>query len=359
MGRSILDRGSLGFAPPMRRRAVIQMIVIGILAGIATGAVAYFIPWLPDAASKEAGEIDAVYWFVAIICGLIFALVAGVSLYAGWKFRAPPDDEDDGSPIHGHTGLEITWTAIPTALVTAMSVFSGIVLYQIEDIPRDHRTIQVTAQQFAWKFTYPDQDDRTEGELVLEEDVPVELLLKSNDVIHSFWVPEFRMKQDALPDGETRTVITPTKVGSYELICTELCGLGHSVMRARARVLSKEDYEAWVRAGREQAAGGGEAEGGEAAGEAADGKALFTEAGCGGCHTLADAGTTSEIGPNLDNVLSGDHGGAEHVREAIVDPNAEIVEGYQPNVMPQDYEERLSDAELDALVEYLLQATGA
>ena len=349
----------------MRRRAVIQMIVIGVLAGIATGAVAYFIPWLPDAASKEAGPIDAVYWFVAIICGLIFALVAGVSLYAGWKFRAPPDDEDDGSPIHGHTGLEIAWTAIPTALVTAMAVFSGIVLAQIEDIPADHRTIRVTAQQFAWKFTYPHHDDRTEGELVLEEDVPVRLLLKSNDVIHSFWVPEFRMKQDAVPGIETRTVITPTKIGSYEVICTELCGLGHSVMRARARVLSKGDYEEWVRAGRE-AAGGGEEQGGEeqggggeAEGGEADGKAIFTEAGCGGCHTLADAGTTQEIGPNLDNVLAGDHATPDHVRESIVDPNAEITEGYQPNVMPQDYEERLSEAELDALVQYLLEAAKA
>ena len=91
----------------MRRRAIIQMIVIGVLAGIVTGAVAYFVPWLPDAASTQAGLIDEVYWFVAIICVVIFALVAGVALYAGWKFRAADDDLDDGSPIHGHTGLEI------------------------------------------------------------------------------------------------------------------------------------------------------------------------------------------------------------------------------------------------------------
>jgi cytochrome c oxidase subunit II len=230
------------------------MVVIGTVAGIATGGIAYFIPWLPDQASREASKIDGVYWFVTIICALIFALVAGVSLYAGWKFRAPPDDMDDGSPIHGHTGLEITWTAIPAALVIAMSVFSGVVLAQVEDIPDDHRVVRVTGQQFAWKFTYPDLD-HTDGELVLEVNQPVRLLLTAEDVIHSFWVPEFRMKQDAVPGVETRTVVTPTKTGTYPVVCTELCGLGHSTMRARARVLTAEEYERWTAEAAEQAGG--------------------------------------------------------------------------------------------------------
>ena len=257
----------------MRRRAVVQMILIGILTGIATGAVAYFIPWLPDAASKEAGPIDEVYWFVAIVCGLIFALVAGVSIYAGWKFRAPADDMDDGSPIHGHTGLEIAWTAVPTVLVTAMSVWSAIALAQAEDIPDNHDLVEVSAQQFAWSFTYPGLD-RTEGELVLEVDKPVMLVLASKDVIHSFWVPEFRMKQDAVPGVETRLPITPTKVGVFDVICTELCGLGHAVMRARARVLSAEDYARW-RAG---ADGGGEGGGATETGEEETGETT-TEGG--------------------------------------------------------------------------------
>jgi cytochrome c oxidase subunit 2 len=330
----------------MRRRAVIQMIVIGLLAGMLTGGVAYFIPWLPDAASEEAGAIDASYWFVAIICAVIFALVAGVAIYAGWKFRAPPDDEDDGSPIHGHTGLEIWWTAIPAILVVAMSLFSWWSLAKAEDIPDEHRTIHVTSQQFAWSFTY-DDPERTIGELVLKVDEPVRLILTSKDVIHAFWVPEFRMKQDAVPGIETRTVITPTKVGEYDVICTELCGLGHATMRSQARVLSAEDYEAWQREQREAAGGGG---GGGAGGEA-DAAALFTEA-CASCHAFEPAGSTAEVGPGLDN-LSGD---AEAIRQAIVAPNEDIAEGYQPNVMPGDFGERLTDAQLDALVEYL---TGA
>jgi cytochrome c oxidase subunit II len=241
----------------MRRRAVVQMILIALVAGLATGGAAYFIPWLPDQASEEARWIDAAYWFVVIICAVIFALVAGVSVYAGWKFRAPDDDADDGSPIHGHTGLEIWWTAIPTVLVVAMSVFSGYALAQAEDIPDDHGTINVSAQQFAWSFTYPALDDRASGELVLEVGKPVKLILTAKDVIHSFWVPEFRMKQDAVPGVETTVPITPTKVGTFDVICTELCGLGHAVMRAQVRVLSAADYQAWAEGEEEDAAGGG------------------------------------------------------------------------------------------------------
>jgi cytochrome c oxidase subunit II len=330
----------------MRRRAVIQMIVIGLLAGVFTGGVAYFIPWLPDAASEEAGIVDQAYWFVAIICAVIFALVAGVALYAGWKFRAPPDDEDDGSPIHGHTGLEIWWTAVPAALVVAMSVFSGVKLAQAEDIPDEHRTIHVTAQQFAWSYTY-DDPERTIGELVLLVDEPVEIILTAKDVIHAFWVPEFRMKQDAVPGIETRTVITPQKVGEYDVICTELCGLGHSAMRSQVRVLSAEDYAAWQ--AEQRGEGGGEEGGGEA-----DGAAIFESAGCAGCHTFEPAGSMAEIGPALDT-LPGD---AEAIGRAIVEPNEDIAEGYQPNVMPGDFGDRLSDAELEALVQYLLQGAG-
>jgi cytochrome c oxidase subunit II len=323
----------------MRRRAVIQMVLIGLVAGAITFAFAYFIPWLPDSASEQADDIDAAFWFVAIICAVIFAMVAGVAVYEGWKFRAPPDDMDDGSPIHGHTGLEIVWTAIPTILVIAMSVFSAVVLAEITDTPSDSKRIEVTAQQFAWSFKYADPE-KTTGELVLEVGKPVELLITSKDVIHSFWVPEFRVKQDAVPGIITTLDITPTKVGTYNLICTELCGLGHAVMRSRARVLSAADYAKWQKEKPPAAAGG-----------ATDGKAIFTSAGCGSCHTFKAAGTSAEVGPDLDKVLAGKD--ADFIRESIIDPNAEIAEGYQPNVMPSTFSDTLSKEQLDALVEFL------
>jgi cytochrome c oxidase subunit 2 len=328
----------------VRKRSIIQMVLVGVAVGGALALVAVLIPWLPSADSKEAGPVDAVYWMVTIICIAIFALVAGVSVYAVWKFRAPPDDEDDGLPIHGHTGLEVAWTALPAALVTAISVYSGVVLVQVERIPKEHRVIEVTAQQFAWSFAYPEAKV-TSGQLTLPVDQPVELKLSARDVIHSFWVPEWRMKKDAVPGTETNVIVTPSKVGNFTVVCTELCGLGHATMRAQAVVMTQEGFEDWLREQKRLAAAAGSAQG----------KTLFTQQ-CGSCHRLADAGTVQEVGPDLDNVLPGKE--ADFIRESIVNPNAEITPGYQPDVMPGNFGELLSDQQLDSLVEYLLETAG-
>jgi cytochrome c oxidase subunit 2 len=229
----------------VRKRAIIQMVLTGVLVGIATALLAYFVPWLPDRGAEEATAIDRVFWFTTFICLAIFALVAAVSIYAGLKFRARPDDPDDGAPIHGHTGLEIAWTAVPAVLVTAIAVYSSIVLVDVENISDEHRTVEVTSQQFAWSFTYPEAEI-TSGELVLPRGEPVELAIRSKDVIHSFWVPEWRMKQDAVPGVTTKLVVTPTQIGTFDVVCTELCGLGHAGMRAQARVVSRDDFERWV-----------------------------------------------------------------------------------------------------------------
>jgi cytochrome c oxidase subunit II len=230
--------------------------------------------------------------------------------------------------------------------VTAISIYSGVVLAGLENAPDGSREIDVTGQQFAWSFSYPDAEV-TSGQLVLEVDEPVRLTLTSKDVIHSFWVPEFRMKQDAVPGTETHVVITPTKVGTYEVICTELCGLGHAVMRSQAVVLGPSDYEKWMN---EQKSGGAAAGGG-----GGDGKALFASNGCGSCHTLADSGSTAQVGPNLDEVLKGKD--TEFVRTSIADPDAEVAPGFQPGIMPKTFGDQLSDEQLDALVKYLLDST--
>ena len=275
------------------------MTLVGVAVGAALAIVAVFIPWLPDAASEQAGIIDTVYWVVTIICVVVFAVVAGVSAYAVYKFRAPPGDTDDGSPIHGHTGLEIVWTLIPTILVTGIAVYSGVALAQAEDLPPDHRVVQVSSEQFKWSFTYPDIEVEggkplTTGELVLPVDQTVRFEITSKDVIHSFWVPQWRMKQDAVQGITTETTVKPTQLGTFPVVCTELCGLGHALMRSQAVVLTPADFEAWVREQRRLAREGG----------AVQGKDLFV-AQCGSCHVLADAGTQGQVGPNLDEALQG------------------------------------------------------
>jgi cytochrome c oxidase subunit II len=326
----------------VRRGSIVRITIYGVLAGIAASVVAVLVPWLPTSASEEMDRIEFTFWFTTVICIAVFSIVAAAIIYSVLKFRAQPDDDSDGPPIHGHTGLEIVWTAIPAVLVTAISVVSAIVLAKNEDAGASAIPIVVTGQQFAWKFEYPGDPAVVTGELVLPLNESVKLTLTSRDVIHSFWVPEFGQKSDAVPGIETTLVITPTKVGEYSLVCTELCGLGHSTMRAPVRVVERGAYDEFL-AG---AAAGPEDE--------TSGEAIFASAGCGGCHEFAPAGTDAQVGPSLNAVDPGGEPLEEYLRTAIVEPNANVVSGYQPDVMPATYGESLSDEQLDALVQYLV-----
>lgn len=318
------------------------------MIAILVSLVAVLIQWLPTSASKQMDRIEFVYWFATVICIGIFSLVMAVLIYSVITFRSPPEDESDGPSIHGHTGLEIVWTVVPAILVIAIGVLSAVVLSQNGKAGTNPMTVKVFAQQFAWRFEYPDQKGLKSGELVLPVDRNITFELKSADVIHSFWIPAMGQKQDLVPGIETSIVITPTRTGTFALICTELCGLGHATMRAPVRVLSQAGFAAWVK---EQQGGG--STGGSAA-------KLFVSAGCGGCHAFAPAGTNGAIGPALDNLAAdakkAGQDPATYVKESIVDPNKVLAAGYQANVMPGNFGDTLSAKEIDALVTYL---TGA
>jgi cytochrome c oxidase subunit 2 len=330
----------------VRRGSLFQLLSIGVLFGAGATAVAYFIPWMPTSDSKEMGRTYFVFWFTTAICIAVFALVAAVIVYSVLTFRAGPDDDSDGVPHHGNTGLEIVWTAIPVLLVTAISIVSGIVLVQNGRAGSNALRVDVTAQQFVWSFKYPDQGNIVSPTLNLPVDRSVELHLTSVDVIHSFWVPNFGQKQDALPGAETKLVITPNHIGTYPLICTELCGLGHALMRSEAVITSQADWQKWVQDQKNAANG--------PPGQA--GLTVFTAQGCASCHTLAAAKATGKIGPDLDN-LPADAKKAgkpleDYVRESIVDPNAYVVPGFNAGVMPATYAQLPKD-QLDALVTFL------
>ena len=230
----------------MRRGSIVQLIVIGVLAGGIATALALIPNWLPVSASVEAGRIDFVFWFVTGICIFVFSIVAAVSIFAVWKFRAKPDDDSDGPPIHGHTGLEIAWTAVPTMLVTAIAVVSAIVLAKDDAQGADPLRVEVTAQQFFWSYRYPEYDNKVSDVLRLPVNRSVVLRMTAKDVIHSFWVPEFRQKQDVVPGIHPTLHITPDRVGTYPVICTELCGVGHALMRSRVIVMKPGDFQKWA-----------------------------------------------------------------------------------------------------------------
>jgi cytochrome c oxidase subunit 2 len=331
------------------------MAVVGVVVGVAVSLVAVLIPWLPSSASEEMDRITFVYWFATVISIAIFALVMAVIVYSVRTFRAQPEDDTDGPPIHGHTGLEIVWTAVPALLVIAIGVVSAVVLAQNSDAGTNPLRIRVVAQQFAWRFEYPGDPEVRSGDLVLPVDRTVQLELRSLDVIHSFWVPDFGQKQDLVPGTEQELVITPTKTGTFPLVCTELCGLGHATMRATVQVRTQAEYEQWLAEQRSGGAGGG---------GAGDGEALFAELGCGGCHALEQAGTDAQVGPPLetDELRAAAEGAGQpldgFVEQSIVDPDAVVAAGYQPGVMPGDYAERLSQEQLETLVGYLTGSEG-
>lgn len=325
------------------------MAGIGIVVGILVTLVAVLIPWLPTSASEEMDRIEFVFWFATVICIGIFALVASVIIYSVLTFRSPPEDESDGPSIHGHTGLEVAWTVVPAVLVVAIGVLSAVVLSQNGNAGTNPLPVKVFAQQFAWRFEYPEQNGLKSGELVLPVGRSVRFEMQSADVIHSFWIPEMGQKQDLVPGITTHVVVTPKREGTFRLVCTELCGLGHATMRAPVRVLSQAKFDAWAKQ-QQAGAGGGD-----------KGAATFAAAGCGGCHTFARAGTNGKIGPSLDNVAADAKKAGEDVRayvkESIVDPNKVIAQGYSAGVMPRSYGQSLSAEEIDALVQYLAGST--
>jgi cytochrome c oxidase subunit 2 len=294
----------------------------------------------------------------------MFVLVTSVVLYSVYRFRMKPGEEDmDGPPIHGNTRLEVIWTALPAIMMLGLCVYAAIELHNAEKAPAagpPELNVRVVGEQFAWTFYYTGTKDAdgkevASNQLYLPKDRSVRFTVQTKDVLHDFWVPAFRWKIDAVPGITTQYRVTPNRIGSYPVVCAELCGLGHAVMRQTAHVLSEEDFQAWLdkkgQPGGETAAGGGGGGGGGAAPASADGEALFASNGCGGCHTLTAAGSSATIGPNLDTALKGQD--AAMVRQDIVEPNAEITKGYGANIMPENFGESLSPEEIDALVKYL------
>jgi cytochrome c oxidase subunit 2 len=338
------------------------MVVVGAIASALGIAIALIIDWFPVDAAKQAKPIDTLYDVLMIVSVPIFVGVVCVILLAVWQFRMRPGQErQDGPPIHGNTRLEVVWTAVPAIILVSLCSYAYTVLRDIEDKKPNTLVVQVTGQQFAWSYAYEANGRPIQTtELVLPANRPVLFKVRAIDVIHDFWVPAFRVKIDAVPGITTEVRATPTKLGRYPVVCAELCGLGHSVMRSTVRVVTPAAYDSWlaelarpVEAAAGGGAAGGGAGGGDAAGaggDAAAGRAAFV-ASCGSCHTLADAGTSGTIGPDLTTALRGQSD--DEIREDIVDPDARVEQGFQPGVMPGNFSDTLSAEQIDGLVAYL------
>jgi cytochrome c oxidase subunit 2 len=331
---------------------VTKLVVLGIILGAILSYILLLLPWLPARDSVQATRTDRLITGITYVSCGIFGLVMIVMLYCIVRFRRRGDDDmRDGAPIHGHTGLEIFWTAIPVLIVTIFGFWAGLVLRDNERVAQagvPMRTVLATGSQFQWSFKYLTDGGFESRTLYLPIDQGVKIQTTATDVIHGFYVAAWRVKKDAVPGQINYTFATPDTTGTFRVLCSQLCGGGHAAMQLanNAQVVSAADFDKWV------------AQQKKAAATTPPGQKIFTgSAGCAGCHALAKAGSTGTIGPPLDNVSADAKAAGEtvsaYVRESIVAPNKHIAKGFPPNVMPKTYGSTLSAKELDALVAYI------
>jgi cytochrome c oxidase subunit II len=229
----------------MGRLPLAKMLAATLALTAAISVVMVPIRWNGQEGSTAASKIDTLLDVMIVLSSFVYALVLVMLFYALWRWRVKPGDEGDGEPIHGNTRLEVAWTVIPTVIVLFGAGYSWAVLHEIEERDPDRMVVDVYAQQFAWSFGYPEQNKFSQGELHVPVDRQMEFRLHGLDVVHSFWVPEWRIKKDAVPGITTRAIVTPDREGDYTLVCTELCGFGHATMRSKVVVESEQAFREW------------------------------------------------------------------------------------------------------------------
>lgn len=212
-----------------------------------TCTVMLSINWNGAEDSTAAPKIDDLLNIAIVLSTIIFWIVMVALAYALYAFRAKPGDESDGEPIHGNTRLEIAWTLVPTVIVLFLGGWSWKVLNEVEEPLPGAMTVDVFSQQYAWSFGYPGKGYvYSQGVMHVPVNRQIDFKMHSQDVIHAFWVPQWRIKKDTVPGITTTARVTPSKVGHYQLICTELCGFGHSTMRAKVIVQPQAAFNKWV-----------------------------------------------------------------------------------------------------------------
>jgi cytochrome c oxidase subunit II len=281
-------------------------------------------PLFPEQASTMAGRVDALFYFLLGVAAFFVSLIFFLVVFFAVKFRRRSEDERPRA-ITGNLGLEIFWTVVPLALTMVMFVWGALLFFDTYNPPRNAVEINVVAKQWMWKVQHP-EGQREINELHVPVGQPVKLMMTSEDVIHDFFVPAFRVKKDVLPGRYSTVWFQAIKPGEYHLFCAQYCGTQHSGMIGRIVVMEPADYVRWL--------GGGAT--GVSMTEA--GVKLFQRLGCSTCHRQDGTGQ----GPSLVGLFGKPvqlQGGKKvtadenYIRESILDPRAKITAGYQP-VMP-------------------------
>jgi cytochrome c oxidase subunit II len=225
-----------------------HLVIVGSLVVIVTVLVNLLLEsvlqW-PVQGSAEAVITDNLFSLHILLISFLFALIMVFMLYSMVVFRRKRGDDSDGEYTHGNTRLEVIWTVVPLIVVIYFGVLGTTTLREITAPDPDELVVEVTGFQWAWRYDYPDLDVTT-TELIVPVDRRIRLDMTATDVIHSFWVPELRVKQDLVPGMVTQLRFTPTQEGVYQVRCAEMCGLSHAYMLSPIRILSQDEYQAWV-----------------------------------------------------------------------------------------------------------------
>lgn len=328
-----------------------HFVIVGVFIAILTPLIYFIISAanvMPIEASVQSIPVDWMWNMDAGALSFLFALIMVPLVYSLIVFRRKKGDTSDAEHMEGNTTLEITWTVIPLFLVIIFAYLGAYTLGETRIVDPNALVINVTAHQWDWSFDYTEGFSTNELHLPINKQVV--LKMQSLDVIHSFWVPEFRIKQDIVPGHVTEYRITPNLLGKYTVRCAELCGASHAYMERPVIVTSQADYDAWVK---EQSAAAAAliAKGGPEAG-----KAIVGQNGCGGCHSLDGSKLVgpswrglfgSKVKLNNGQSVSADEA---YLTESIADPGAKVVDGFPANIMPKF---KLSDEQIKDIVQYI------
>ncbi|HZR31288.1 MAG TPA: cytochrome c oxidase subunit II [Terriglobales bacterium] len=299
------------------------------------------MPFWPPQASTSAARLDALFIFLLLVTGLVTILIFALIVVFALKFR--DTRVRAATQIEGSLPIELTWSIVPFGIFIVFFVWGAVLYFQERTPPQGAMEIYVVAKQWMWKLQHL-EGQREINELHIPVNRDVKLIMTSQDVVHSFYAPAFRLKQDVIPGRYTVLWFHPIRAGTYHLFCAEFCGTQHSGMIGSIVVMNPSDYQTWL--------SGGGAEGSLSA----TGQKLFQELGCGSCHRADTQGR----GPNLvglygkpvqledGRVVTGDE---NYIRESILNPGAKVVSGFK-NIMPT-FQGILSEEQLLALVEYI------
>jgi cytochrome c oxidase subunit 2 len=298
-------------------------------------------PLFPERASSLAGQVDGLYFFLVAVSAFFTVLIFVTIFIFALKYRR--EAHPNPSHIEGSLPLELTWTLIPLGICMIFFAWGSLIYFQEGRAPKGAMEVYVVAKQWMWKFEH-ETGQREINTLHLPLGRDVKMIMSSQDVIHSFFVPAFRIKQDVLPGRYTTTWFHPTKIGTYHLFCAEYCGTQHSGMIGEVVVMDPAAYQAWLVGG------------GAMASLSANGQQLFLQLGCATCHRNDTTGRGPTLAGLYGKQVQLDDGRTvvadeNYIRESILNPGAKVVAGFKP-IMPT-YQGQLSEESLAALVQYV------